>query len=494
MTDAQSNNILTTSENPASNQGEQGFSGVGIAAGEVGFPHGEAPGTLKPVKEASQNQDPDDSVDELASFLTLVDQDNSYQVERVLKKSDFEVTQLVSHKSEGGLFIRKYLSQDLGLGSAYERIFEVQQTGVTFAHIPRIHDCYTLNTKLVVIMEYVQGETLKEVIYRCDPSLDLALQVFPQLCEAVRELHERFDPPLIHRDLKPTNIILSYDRLTLIDFGIARTYHTHAERDTVRFGTREFAPPEQFGFGQTDVRSDIYSLGILLYYCFTEEIADSAIREQGFTNPLIPAPFQRVIARACAFDPKERFANVADLLFAFNQAKAKVCGASGTKVSGPNLVEGTIQASGSASQSANASLANMVGSLQGSLQRVRTAGDFIQRCPFALGRIWNALVLIVWTFMMAVAFYAVVLPNEQDQSLPIWFLAFEYVGIFGGLCTSWAYALLDKRRLFKRFPKMRKLTFPKRFVCFALVVPVGLVFLLLLVGIPLNLALGMPSA
>ena len=80
------------------------------------------------------------------------------------------------------------------------------------------------------------------------------------MCEAVRELHECFNPPLIHRDLKPANIVLSNGRVFLIDFGIARVYRSGSVSDTSHLGTRAYAPPEQYGFGQTDTRSDVYDV------------------------------------------------------------------------------------------------------------------------------------------------------------------------------------------------------------------------------------------
>lgn len=86
--------------------------------------------------------------------------------------------------------------------------------------------------------------------------------------------------PVIHRDLKPSNIIVSgvryaadagmtFSSLVIIDLGIARVWRDGADADTVKFGTRSYAPPEQFGFGQTSVRSDIYALGALLFFCLT---------------------------------------------------------------------------------------------------------------------------------------------------------------------------------------------------------------------------------
>ena len=141
-----------------------------------------------------------------------------------------------------------------------------------------------------------RGETLADIVYRNDPSISLARDVFPRLCDAVGELHEGFDVPLIHRDLKPSNIMLSRDSMTIIDLGIARAFKEESDEDTRHFGTRAYAPPEQFGFGQTDVRSDVYALGMLLYFCLTEKTPDAKARREGYASEHVPEPMRQVIA------------------------------------------------------------------------------------------------------------------------------------------------------------------------------------------------------
>lgn len=264
---------------------------------------------------------PSMEIDELAEHLNALKRDECYRVDSVLKESQFETTQKVffvgANGSEQGPYIRKYIKRDAGLGSAYRRIFEAQRAGRRFQHIPRVMDCYDADDTLVVVMEYVRGETLADVVYRCDPSLPLAIDVFRRLCDAVIELHEGFDPPIIHRDLKPGNIILSHDSLTIIDFGIARAFREEADVDTVRFGTRAYAPPEQFGYRQTDVRSDVYALGMLLYFCLVEKTPDAHVREGGFFDSRIPVPVREVMLHATAFDPDDRYASVRALKQAF---------------------------------------------------------------------------------------------------------------------------------------------------------------------------------
>ncbi len=255
--------------------------------------------------------------DELAEHLDALARDDCYRVDAVLKDGALETTQRVyfvgANGAEQGPYVRKYLDSDAGLGAAYERMWKAQRAGRRFLHLPRIVDCYAAGEKRAVVMEYVRGETLADVLYRCDPSVALACDVFPRLCEAVAELHEGFDPPIIHRDLKPSNIMLSKDSLTIIDFGISRTFDDAADEDTRHFGTRAYAPPEQFGYGQTDVRSDVYALGMLLYFCLTEKTPDAKARRGGFRDPRIPEAFRRIVVHATAFDPAQRYASVTEL-------------------------------------------------------------------------------------------------------------------------------------------------------------------------------------
>ena len=262
--------------------------------------------------------------DEISRYLAAIERDDCYRVDAVLKESQYEVTQRVffvgANGAERGPYIRKLINRDSGMGDAYMRIFEVQQEGRRFKHIPKLHDCYHDERHLVVVMEFVEGETLQDVVYQHDPSLQLAREVFPLVCDAVTELHESFDPPLIHRDLKPSNVMLAGGTLTIIDFGIARAFREGAEADTVKFGTRAFAPPEQFGFGQTTVQSDVYALGMLLYYCLTEKIPTQQVRDLKFEGEGIPTCLQPVLVRATALDMAERYATVKELKVAFQEA------------------------------------------------------------------------------------------------------------------------------------------------------------------------------
>ncbi|MEM5768014.1 MAG: protein kinase, partial [Bacillota bacterium] len=109
-------------------------------------------------------------------------------------------------------------------------------------------------------------------------------------------------PPVIHRDLKPSNILIdpATGRISLIDFGIARSFTAGLRDDTVLAGTRRFAPPEQYGFGQTDARTDIYALGIVLCWLLTGQ---TSVQGMSMANRLLA----RVIRKCAAFSPNDRY-------------------------------------------------------------------------------------------------------------------------------------------------------------------------------------------
>lgn len=264
--------------------------------------------------------------DELSKYLQSLEDEDAYRVDFVLKQNEVETTQRVFRRTpdgdEHGPYIRKYIARDSGMGAVYQRIFEANESGQRFTHLPFILDCHMNDQATVVVMEHVNGQTLADVVYERDPGVRLAAEMFPALCDAVSELHESFDPPIIHRDLKPSNIMVRNGVPVIIDFGIAREMRESAEADTTHLGTREYAPPEQYGYEQTTVRSDVYALGLLLYYLLVEQTPTAKVIRKRFEDPRIPVELQRVMTYATAFDPKERYESATELKTAFQMAIA----------------------------------------------------------------------------------------------------------------------------------------------------------------------------
>jgi len=153
---------------------------------------------------------------------------------------------------------------------------------------------------LCVVREYAEGVPLSEFIKGNTLSEQQIISIVTQLCDILSYLHGQ-TPPIIHRDIKPQNIVVDDNgKIKLIDFGISRVYDETAKRDTVFFGTMEFAPPEQYGFAQTDCRADIFSLGVVLCWMLTGETKSG---EVSIKRRWLGA----VIKKCTAFSPKDRY-------------------------------------------------------------------------------------------------------------------------------------------------------------------------------------------
>lgn len=192
--------------------------------------------------------------------------------------------------------------------------------------IPRIVDIVDEAGTLYVIMDYVEGRTLEDVLAQGGPQAeddvaDWALQ----LCEVLEYLHQR-TPPVIYRDMKPSNVMLKPNGLVeVIDFGIAREQRadgegtTAAVGDTVQLGTRGFAPPEQYGgTHQTDARSDVYALGATMYNLLTDKSPAEPPYEMlplRQVRPELSQGIERIVAKATQPNPDDRYQDCAEMAY-----------------------------------------------------------------------------------------------------------------------------------------------------------------------------------
>jgi len=191
----------------------------------------------------------------------------------------------------------------------------------SFQHhnIPTVMDFFSDETKLYIVMEFVDGITLKDFLKSNDSFLkeNLLIDWAIQLCNVLSYLHNR-PSPVIYRDLKADNIMISQEgTLKLIDFGIARLFNPQKRKDTEQLGTPGFCPPEQcFSGKQTDIRSDIYALGATLHYLATGlEPAKHAFNfpTVGSINNNISEEFDKIIMKALELTPKNRWQNIQEI-------------------------------------------------------------------------------------------------------------------------------------------------------------------------------------
>lgn len=151
--------------------------------------------------------------------------------------------------------------------------------------------------------EFVPGRSIQSFIDEGKIfSEEEALEIALQLCDGLEELHSN---GIIHRDITAANIILSYDgNVKIIDYGIARTANENASRDTYILGTAGYAAPEQFGFSQTDERTDIYAVGVLLNILLTGKFPN---------EEMCTGKFKRIVKRCTFIESSNRFSSVKEL-------------------------------------------------------------------------------------------------------------------------------------------------------------------------------------
>ena len=177
---------------------------------------------------------------------------------------------------------------------------------------------YENDSMLCVVREYVKGTVLDKLAKEAKIEERQAVAICAQLCDILSYLHAQ-TPPVIHRDIKPQNIILGDNgRIKLIDFGISRVYDENAQEDTVFFGTKYFAAPEQYGFSQTDSRTDIFSMGALLCWLLT---GDADIRH-GITK-IKSKRLAAIVKKCTAFSPKDRYESAAQVKDALTGGKIR---------------------------------------------------------------------------------------------------------------------------------------------------------------------------
>lgn len=189
--------------------------------------------------------------------------------------------------------------------------------------LPRIVDIIDLTGTIYIVMDYVEGESLNKVLdaYGAQPQ-DAVIEWAKQLSEVLDYLHTR-EPAVIYRDMKPANIMLKPDgTIRLIDFGIAREYKEGSTGDTESIGTRGYAAPEQFGDkGQTDPRTDIYSLGVTLYHLVTGKNPAEPPYELypiRHWNPNLSSGLEWLIQKCTQLNPNDRFQSCAEVLYVLN--------------------------------------------------------------------------------------------------------------------------------------------------------------------------------
>jgi serine/threonine protein kinase len=244
----------------------------------------------------------------------------------------------IDHKLAQGGHSAVYLARDTFEGGALvalKEMRETQQTSeerdtainsfmreermlATLQHpaLARVRDIFVEDGHHYLVMEYVPGYTLEDEMMAQQHAIEWTrvIEWGVHLCDVLAYLHHQ-QPPIVYRDLKPPNVMLTPDgQIKLIDFGIARWFYSARSRDTTQLGTDGYAPPEQYA-GRSEPRSDLYALGASLYHLMTGHVPESApqrMNDQPLTAirvyvATVPEAVERVIQQAMSLTPADRF-------------------------------------------------------------------------------------------------------------------------------------------------------------------------------------------
>lgn len=198
---------------------------------------------------------------------------------------------------------------------------QFHREAATLAHLshlnlPNVYDYFEERERFYLVMDYIEGDTLADRLNQTPRGVDQETVVgwAVQLCDVLEYLHGQ-TPPVIFRDLKPANVMITpAGEIKLIDFGVVRLFDPTKRTDTLKMGTAGYAPPEQYaGHGQTTPRSDIYALGATLHELLTGD--DPTTHPFVFTPPRtlnsgISPSLSEVVTRAVNLDPADRFPSV----------------------------------------------------------------------------------------------------------------------------------------------------------------------------------------
>ena len=220
--------------------------------------------------------------------------EREFELVRILKESPRGSVRLIRHKATGRRVIFRRFT---GNPEVYRKLLDY-----TCPNLPLVLEVASQGQENLVLEEFIEGDTLGFLLQDALFSQEETRKIVRQVCQALWVLHSI---GAVHRDVKPENIILRGDQAVLIDFDAARFHKMEAENDTQILGTTGFAAPEQYGLSQSDLRADIYAVGILINVMLTGEHP---------SRRLVEGRMGRVVDRCTHVNPQRRYKNVLRLM------------------------------------------------------------------------------------------------------------------------------------------------------------------------------------
>ncbi|MCL2663082.1 MAG: protein kinase [Oscillospiraceae bacterium] len=228
---------------------------------------------------------------------------NRFDLLERIGSNDFSSTFIASERDTNDLYVLKLQTNpDVAMGNEALLLQNLKHKG-----LPVYENPYGSDSTHYTLRKYIDGEPLDVYLTGKNyAGISQMIDVLVSICDILIYLHSQPEP-IIHRDIKPSNIIINPETnaAILIDFGISRKFQKDVKKDTVYFGTHDFAPPEQYGFAQTDCRTDIYSFGVVIRYWLT----GTANNETKIQDNRL----EKIASKCTALDPKSRFQSASSL-------------------------------------------------------------------------------------------------------------------------------------------------------------------------------------
>lgn len=246
------------------------------------------------------------------------DMQEHWTVYECLKESEDSSTFLVKETVTGILCVLKWGRNRQAEFLRNEMEIMKKMADRKLSGIPKAYRIFEENGKVYLVREYIEGMSLAQMVLQKGGISEAEIyRISRKICQTAEQFQNP-DEPMIHRDIKPENIVVTPGgEVVFIDFGTMRSYKKDGSRDTFVVGTRGTAAPEQYGYIQTDQRTDVYAIGQTMLYMVSESYEMNQLSECAVSRRM-----KKIIEKACSFEPDKRYGDAAQLRRAVEKCQA----------------------------------------------------------------------------------------------------------------------------------------------------------------------------
>lgn len=246
------------------------------------------------------------------------DMQEHWTVYECLKESEDSSTFLVKETVTGILCVLKWGRNRQAEFLRNEMEIMEKMADRKLSGVPKAYRIFEENGEVYLVREYIEGMSLAQMVLQKGGISEAEIcRISRKICQTAEQFQNP-DEPMIHRDIKPENIVVTPGgEVVFIDFGTMRSYKKDGSRDTFVVGTRGTAAPEQYGYTQTDQRTDVYAIGQTMLYMVSESYEKNQLSECAVSRRM-----KKIIEKACSFEPDKRYGDAAQLRRAVEKCQA----------------------------------------------------------------------------------------------------------------------------------------------------------------------------